>query len=82
MSYSSVVSTIRCLKVTSGTGGTFVQWSADFSNDAGEYPPFYFLVGRKAADGWMGVDAGVVEDARFKRREALADLEKVVLKNL
>jgi hypothetical protein len=53
MSYSSVVSTIRCLKVTSGTGGTFVQWSADFSNDAGEYPHFTFLfVGRRLMDGW------------------------------
>jgi len=55
LSYSSVISTIRCYPVTSGKhqGSTFVTWSAHFSSDA---------------------DAGVIEDARFKRQEALADL--------
>ncbi|KAL8863366.1 MAG: hypothetical protein Q9178_000046 [Gyalolechia marmorata] len=55
LSYSSVVSTVRCYPVTSGSaeGQTFVTWSANFSSDA---------------------DAGVIEDARFKRKEALADL--------
>ncbi|KAA6415877.1 MAG: Bet v1 [Lasallia pustulata] len=61
LTYSSVISTVRCYSVTSGEneGSTFVQWSAHFSSDA---------------------DAGVIEDARFKRKEALADLAKVVVK--
>ncbi|KAL9001871.1 MAG: hypothetical protein Q9188_005171 [Gyalolechia gomerana] len=58
LTYSSVISTLRCFAVTSGAneGSTFVQWSAHFSSDA---------------------DAGVIEDARFKRKEALADLAGV-----
>ncbi|MCJ1299886.1 hypothetical protein MMC08_002680 [Hypocenomyce scalaris] len=61
LTYSSVISTIRCYAVTSGQneGSTFVQWSAHFSSDA---------------------DAGVIEDARFKRKEALADLANAVKK--
>ncbi|MCJ1445665.1 MAG: hypothetical protein MMC23_006170 [Stictis urceolatum] len=59
LTYSSVVSTIRCYSVTSGAqeGSTFVQWSGHFSSDA---------------------DAGVIEDARFKRKEALTDLAAAV----
>jgi len=59
LTYSSIISTIRCFAVTSGKdeGSTFVQWSAHFSSDA---------------------DAGVIEDARFKRKEALADLASSV----
>ncbi|KAH6663031.1 hypothetical protein B0J14DRAFT_609955 [Halenospora varia] len=59
LSYSSVVSTVRCFQVTSGKheGHTFVQWSGNFSGDA---------------------DAGVIADAKFKRREALADLASKV----
>ena len=36
LSYSSVVSTIRCFPVTSGKheGHTYVQWSGNFSSDA------------------------------------------------
>ncbi len=36
LTYSSVISTIRCFPVTSGKeeGATFVQWSAHFSSDA------------------------------------------------
>ncbi|KAL8802252.1 MAG: hypothetical protein Q9200_006652 [Gallowayella weberi] len=61
LSYSSVISTIRCYPITSGTaeGQTFVTWTANFSSDA---------------------DAGVIEDARFKRKEALADLAAAVTK--
>ncbi|KAL6713764.1 hypothetical protein ACLMJK_008256 [Lecanora helva] len=61
ITYSSVISTIRCYAVTTGPneGSTFVQWSANFSSDA---------------------DAGVIEDARFKRKEALADLANAVTK--
>ncbi|MCJ1460367.1 hypothetical protein MMC28_010747 [Mycoblastus sanguinarius] len=61
ITYSSVISTIRCYAVTTGPneGSTFVQWSAHFSSDA---------------------DADVIEDARFKRKEALADLAHVVTK--
>lgn len=36
LSYTSVLSTIRCFPVTSGKheGHTFVQWSGNFSSDA------------------------------------------------
>ncbi|TKA72392.1 hypothetical protein B0A55_05864 [Friedmanniomyces simplex] len=61
LTYSSVLSTIRCYAVTSGEaeGSTFVEWSGNFSSDA---------------------DAGVIQDAKFKRREALADLAKAAKK--
>jgi len=61
ITYTSVLSTIRCYEVTSGAqmGSTYVTWTAQFSSDA---------------------DAGVIEDARFKREEALEDLAKAVSK--
>ncbi|TQN70543.1 hypothetical protein CSHISOI_04956 [Colletotrichum shisoi] len=61
LSYTSVVSTIRCYPVTSGESenSTFVEWTGNFSSDA---------------------DAGVIQDAKFKRREALADLAKAAAK--
>ncbi|KAI4240213.1 MAG: hypothetical protein L6R40_005242 [Gallowayella cf. fulva] len=67
LTYTSVVSTIRCYAVTSGTaeGQTFVTWSANFSSDAD-------------ADVSANPATGVIEDARFKRKEALADLAAVV----
>ena len=36
LTYTSVVSTIRCWPVTSGVsaGGTFVEWTGNFSSDA------------------------------------------------
>ncbi|KAF2769125.1 Bet v1-like protein, partial [Teratosphaeria nubilosa] len=57
LTYSSVVSTIRCYAVTSGEleGCTFVEWTGNFSSDAG---------------------ADVIQDAKFKRRDALADLAR------
>ncbi|KAI7079118.1 Arabinanase/levansucrase/invertase [Hortaea werneckii] len=61
LSYTSVVSTVRCYAVSSGAleGSTFVEWTGNFSSDA---------------------DASVIQDAKFKRREALADLAKVAEK--
>ncbi|KAI1078923.1 hypothetical protein F5B20DRAFT_546679 [Whalleya microplaca] len=61
LSYSSVLSTIRCYSITSGEleGSTFVEWTGNFSSDA---------------------DAGVIQDAKFKRRDALADLAKAATK--
>ncbi|KAG8533951.1 uncharacterized protein KY384_001693 [Bacidia gigantensis] len=61
LTYTSVMSTVRCWEVSSGEqeGSTFVVWTGSFSGDA---------------------DAGVIEDARFKRKEALADLAKAVVK--
>ncbi|KAK0665599.1 hypothetical protein QBC41DRAFT_339708 [Cercophora samala] len=55
LSYSSVVSTIRCWPVTSGEfeDSTFVRWTSKFASDA---------------------DIGVIEDAKYKRRDALKDL--------
>lgn len=60
LTYTTQLATIRLHEVTSGphAGGTFVQWTGQFSGDA---------------------DAGVMEDAKFKRREALADLEKAAV---
>ncbi|KAK3057352.1 hypothetical protein LTR09_001535 [Extremus antarcticus] len=61
LTYTSVLSTVRCYPVTSGEneGSTFVEWTGNFSSDA---------------------DAGVIQDAKFKRREALADLSKAATK--
>lgn len=61
LTYSSVLSTVRCFPITSGKheGHTFIQWTGNFSNDA---------------------DAGVIEDAKYKRREALADLASAATK--
>ncbi|KAI1406168.1 hypothetical protein F4819DRAFT_441825 [Hypoxylon fuscum] len=61
LSYSSVLSTIRCYAITSGEleGSTFVEWTGNFSSDA---------------------DAGVIQDAKFKRRDALNDLAKAATK--
>ncbi|OCK76425.1 Bet v1-like protein [Lepidopterella palustris CBS 459.81] len=61
LSYTAVVSTVKCYAVTSGKheGHTFVTWTGNFSSDA---------------------DAGVIEDARFKRSEALADLANAASK--
>ncbi|KAL1296778.1 hypothetical protein AAFC00_000240 [Neodothiora populina] len=61
VSYTSVVSTIRCYAVTSGEaeGSTYVEWTGNFSSDA---------------------DAGVIQDGKFKRRDALADLAKAAKK--
>ncbi|KUI54760.1 hypothetical protein VP1G_02098 [Cytospora mali] len=61
VSYSSVLSTIRCYAVTAGqhAGSTYVEWSANFSSDA---------------------SAEVISDAKYKRIEALSDLEKAATK--
>ncbi|KAI0477484.1 hypothetical protein GGR56DRAFT_637474 [Xylariaceae sp. FL0804] len=61
LTYTSVLSTIRCYAITSGEleNCTFVEWSGNFSSDA---------------------DAGVIQDAKFKRRDALADLGKAAMK--
>ncbi|KAK5110467.1 hypothetical protein LTR62_005818 [Meristemomyces frigidus] len=61
LSYSSVLSTIRCFAVTAGEceGQTYVEWTGNFSSDA---------------------SAGVIQDAKYKRREALADLAKAASK--
>ena len=76
LSYTSVVSTIRCFAVTSGEkeGSTFVQWTGHFSTDAdaGESSSRSILLGRLMGRTKSGL--GVIEDARFKRKEALADL--------
>lgn len=51
LTYSSVLSTIRCFPITSGRheGQSFVQWTAHFSSDADAgmlsslCPPLYFI---------------------------------------
>lgn len=61
LSYSGVVSTIRCWAVTSGefADSTFVRWSSKFASDA---------------------DLGVIEDAKYKRQDALNDLATAAAK--
>lgn len=61
LSFTSVVSTIRCYAITSGEleGSTFVEWTGNWSSDAG---------------------ADVIQDGKYKRREALADLAKAAKK--
>ncbi|KAK3905645.1 hypothetical protein C8A05DRAFT_41448 [Staphylotrichum tortipilum] len=61
LTYSGVVSTIRCWAITSGEleDSTFVRWTSKFASDA---------------------DLGVIEDAKYKRREALKDLEVAAAK--
>lgn len=61
LSYSSVLSTIRCHAVTAGglANSTYVEWDARFSSDA---------------------NANVISDAKYKRIEALLDLEKAATK--
>lgn len=73
LSYTSVLSTIRVYPVTSGDleGSTFIEWTGSFSSDADAGTscacPSYSLANR---------NVGVIQDAKFKRREALADLAK------
>jgi len=59
LTYTSVVSTIRCYPITTGDseGHTYVVWTGNFSSDA---------------------SADVIEDAKYKRQEALADLAKLL----
>jgi hypothetical protein len=75
--------------VTSGEleGSTFVEWTGNFSSDADAGMshacncngwlslPVY---GQPLADECAGT--GVIQDAKFKRREALADLAKAAMK--
>lgn len=74
VSFTSCYSTVRLYEVTSGphAGGTFVQWTANFSGDAGAGKARYVSLKTTLAN----VVADVVEDAKFKRREAIADLAK------
>lgn len=83
LTYSSVLDTIRLHPVTAGphADSTFVEWSANFSSDAnaGEWTrsslptcfccPYMILT-----------LPGVISDAKYKRIEALLDLEKAVTK--
>jgi hypothetical protein len=81
LSYSSVVSTVRCFPITSGRheGHTFVQWSGNFSSDA-DAGMSYVLSAVVEVGGAQVIDfcVGVIQDAKFKRREALADLANAV----
>lgn len=80
ISYTTVVSTIRCYAVTSGEleGSTYVEWSGHFSSDADAG-----MLNTSACPcvSWLTVlTLGVIQDAKFKRREALADLAQAAKK--
>lgn len=83
LSYSSVLSTIRCYPVTSGEGegSTFVEWSGNFSSDAdaGALPLTYSIINH--VDLTLTTITATIQDAKFKRRDALADLAKAAVKN-
>jgi len=80
LTYSSVLSSIRCWGITSGEqeGSTFVEWTGDFSSDAdaGEFSIIFstFRYGDNKFNS--NILVGVIADAKFKRREALDDLAK------
>ncbi|KAI0127675.1 hypothetical protein BJ170DRAFT_382631 [Xylariales sp. AK1849] len=78
LTYTSVVSTIRLYPVTSGDheNSTFVEWSGNFSSDA---DAGMVLLPRHTAASYSSLP-GVIQDAKFKRREALADLAKASVK--
>lgn len=84
LSYSSVISTISLSAVTTGelAGSTFITWTGQFSSDAGQsllaftWPMKTAQAHRLPAPYFT--DAGVVEDAKFRREEALADLAKSI----
>lgn len=107
ITYTSVISTIRCFEVTSGpsAGSTYVQWSAHFSSDADAgrllVSIIFFALEWWFGPIWLKVEkenvfslkslflltlrpqqkkTGVIEDARYKRKEALADLANAVTK--
>lgn len=81
--------------MTSGpsAGSTYVQWSAHFSSDADAgrllVSPYLFLwcfshwLQKKEKKNIFLLimrQTGVIEDARYKRKEALADLANAVTK--
>lgn len=76
LSYTSVLSTIRCYAVTSGEaeGSTFIEWTGNFSSDADAGESAWPLLVMVMTLTWT---TGVIQDAKFKRREALAELAKV-----
>lgn len=76
LSFTSCYSTIRLHEVTSGqhAGGTFVEWSANFSGDADACESD--TVHTRVSQCYFNLSLAVIEDAKFKRREALADLGK------
>jgi hypothetical protein len=77
LSYSSAVSTIRVYPVTSGQheGHTFVTWTGNFSSDADASELYLDTIQALSL-----TQSGVIQDAKFKRREALADLAKAASK--
>lgn len=78
LNYSSVVSTVRAFPITSGKheGQTFVTWTGNFSSDADASTLFSGLFVRAGTDQPLGV----IQDAKYKRREALQDLAQAAAK--
>lgn len=83
LTYSSVYSTIRVYPVTSGPleNSTFVEWSATFSGDA---DVGVIQVGcnthicMNLIASQTNLPHMLQQDARYKRKEGLADLAKAV----
>jgi hypothetical protein len=84
LTYTSVVSTIRCYAITSGDleGSTYVEYTGNFSSDADAGKPWIApITCSKSATHTNNISStGVIQDAKFKRREALADLAKAASK--
>lgn len=77
------MSTIRCWAVTSGelADSTFVRWTSKFSSDAdiGRLPS-HQLCTFAVARGGTNIFLGVIEDAKYKRRDALKGLAEAAAK--
>lgn len=76
-----MTSKIQCWEVTSGAleHTTFVRWTAKFTSDAG----LGMLIpghSRHTPTMMLTTPLGVIEDAKYKRQEALNDLEEAAKK--
>lgn len=78
------MSTIRCWAVTSGelADSTFVRWTSKFSSDAdiSEHLRLRSHRGLGLSRKKTNISLGVVEDAKYKRRDALNGLAAAAAK--
>ena len=79
LSYSSVVSTIRCWPVTSGEfeDSTFIRWTSKFASDADLGKWCHGVLVEAMV---LILSPGVIEDAKYKRQDALKGLAEAAAK--
>lgn len=78
--YSSVLSSIRLHSVTAGdfADSTYIEWDARFSSDATAGQSSFLSVS-VPFKSLTPVSPEVISDAKYKRIEALLDLQKTVV---